>query len=129
MVWDEFVAEYDDNVSVQVQDILDLDNKYGIRLQCDWDSPPRQYWNVLLTPLQKEFTRGRTIVDHDEDDTNFTVLGLSWDTDRREYAAYYHEIHCSATRFNDHGGRVEFSFFLSDGKLSGINDWELERLN
>jgi len=127
-VWDDFVAEYDDNVSEQVQDILDLDSKYGIRLQCDWDSLQRQYWNVPLTPMQKEFTRGRTFVDHDDDDT-FTVLGLSWDTDRREYAAYYHEVDCPPTRFNGPGGRAEFSLFISDGNLRGINDWKLEWLN
>ena len=119
--WAEFVAECDDRVSEQVESLLELDEKYGMRLLCDWDSLQRQYWNVPLTSLQKEFKRGRQFI---EDGFTFTVLGLSWDTARHEYAAYFHNSVSTPTRLNDRG-RVDFSFFLSDGTIVGINDWTI----
>ena len=87
---------------------------YGIKLLDDWDSIQRQYWDVPLSDLQKEFKRGRTFCDDGE---NFKVLGLSWDTTRNEYAAYYHEDSASArspTRVNDPDDHVIHSFFVSN---------------
>jgi hypothetical protein len=113
----------DAKVSDQVDEVLELDKMYGIKLLYDWDSIQRQYWDVPLSDLQKEFKRGRTFCDDGE---NFKVLGLSWDTTRNEYAAYYHEDSASAsspTRVNDPDDHVIHSFFVSSSSYDGIDSW------
>jgi hypothetical protein len=115
----------DAKVSDQVDEVLELDKMYGIKLLYDWDSIQRQYWDVLLSDLQKEFKRGRKFRDEGE---NFKVLGLSWDTTRNECAAYYHVDSASAhslTRVNDPDDRVIHSFFVSSSSYDGIDSWKI----
>jgi hypothetical protein len=117
-------------VSNQVDDVFELDSKYdGIKLLYNWDSIQRHYWNVPLSDLQKEFTRDRKFMDVD-DKVIYTVLGLSWDTTKNEYAAYY-LADCPLTnrpkRVNDPNDRVKHSFFTSiDGFYVGIDSWVIE---
>jgi hypothetical protein len=116
-------------VSTQIDEVLELDSNYGIKLLYDWDSIQRQYWDVPLSDLQKEFIRDRKFMDM-EDKVIYTVLGLSWDTTKNEYAAYYHEdcrLADCPKRVNDPNNRVEHSFFTSiDGFYIGIDSWVIE---
>ena len=125
--WVECISKCDAKVSDQVDEVLELDSKYGIKLLYDWDSIQRQYWDVPLSDLQKEFTRGRKFKD---EGVIYTVLGLSWDTTKNEYAAYYHEdcpLADCPKRVNDPNNRVEHSFFTSiDGFYVGIDSWVIE---
>ena len=125
--WVECISKCDAKVSDQVDEVLELDSKYGIKLLYDWDSIQRQYWDVPLSDLQKEFTRGRKFMD---EGVIYTVLGLSWDTTKNEYAAYYHEdcpLADCPKRVNDPNNRVEHSFFTSiDGFYVGIDSWVIE---
>jgi len=125
--WVECISKCDAKVSNQVDEVLELDSKYGIKLLYDWDSIQRQYWDVPLSDLQKEFTRGRKFKD---EGVIYTVLGLSWDTTKNEYAAYYHEdcpLADCPKRVNDPNNRVEHSFFTSiDGIYVGIDSWVIE---
>ena len=109
--WDEFISKCDAKVSNQVDEVFELDSKYGIKLLYNWDSIQRHYWNIPFSDLQKEFTRDRKFMDVD-DKVIYTVLGLSWDTTKNEYAAYYH-ADCPLTnrpkRVNDPRNRVEHS--------------------
>jgi hypothetical protein len=127
--WYECISKCDAKVSTQVDEVLELDSNYGIKLLYDWDSIQRQYWDVPLSDLQKEFIRGRKFMDM-ENEVIYTVLGLSWDTTKNEYAAYYHEacplVNCPK-RVNDPIDRVIHSFFTSiDGFYVGIDSWVIE---
>jgi hypothetical protein len=124
--WEDCVAQYDVKVGLSVNDVLELENTYGVRLIYDYDSIQRQQWDVPLTPLHKEFRRGRVFR---EAGSEFEVVGLSWDTKKNEYYAYYHRADCKPERVNDPEGRVEFSFFVSTESFEGINDWQLEWLS
>ena len=110
--WTTSCEKYQAKAEDQIVKVLDLDTKYGVKLLYDWDSIQRQYWDEPLTPLQKEFTRDRVFRD---DGQEYKVIGISWDTTRHEYAAYYHknDCHIPPTRVNDLSKRVEHSFFVS----------------
>ena len=125
--WTESVAIYDDKVSDQVDKVLELDTSYGVRLLYDWDSIQRQYWDVPLSDLQKEFRRGRKFRD---EGTIYVVVGLSWDTTKSEYAAYYYEYIPSEQppkRVNDPEGRIIHSFFSTVPSIyNGIDGWDID---
>ena len=125
--WTESVAIYDDRVSDQVDKVLELDRIYGVRLLYDWDSIQRQYWDVPLSDLQKEFRRGRKFSD---EGTMYVVVGLSWDTTKSEYAAYYYEYIQSEQppkRVNDPEDRIIHSFFSTvPGIYNGIDGWDID---
>ena len=127
--WDECISKCDAKVSNQVDEVLELDSNYGIKLLYDWDSIQRQYWDVPLSDLQKEFTRGRKFMDM-EDKVIYTVIGLSWDTTNNEYAVYYQKdcpIANCPKRVDDPNDRVIHSFFTSiDGFYVGIDSWVIE---
>ena len=110
----------------QITKVLQLDKDYGIKILFDRNSINRQYWDVPLTELQKKFTVGR--IFH-EDGKLYKVLGLSWDTDENQYAAYYHLYNRSETpptRVNDPRGRVETSFFETIPDIYvGIESWDI----
>ena len=112
--WTACCEQFEAKAGDQISKVLELDRDYGVRLDYDWDSIQRQYWDVPLTDLQKEFRRGRVFLDHG-DRVLYKVIGLSWDTTRNEYAAYYHAngLHDPPTRVNDPDQRVEHSFFVS----------------
>jgi hypothetical protein len=74
--WEEFISKCDAKMSNQVDEVLELDSNYGIKVVYDWDSIQRQYRDVPLSDLQKKFTRGRKFMDM-EVKVIFTVLGLS----------------------------------------------------
>jgi hypothetical protein len=110
--WTECCGTYVAKAGDRMAEVLELDRQYGIKLLYDWDSIQRQYWDVPLTSPQKEFRRDRVFR---EDGEVYRVIGLSWDTKRNEYAAYYHEhnLRKPPTRVNDPLKRVEHSFFVS----------------
>lgn len=120
------IVDYDTKVMDQITKVLQLDKDYGIKILFDWNSINRQYWDVPLTELQKKFTVGR--IFH-EDGKLYKVLGLSWDTDENQYAAYYHLYNRSETpptRVNDPRGRVETSFFETIPDIYvGIESWDI----
>jgi hypothetical protein len=125
--YSECSEKYEVQAGDQISKVLELDRDYGIKLLYDWNSIHRQYWDVPLTNLQKEFKRDRIFR---EDGVLYKVIGLSWDTVRNEYAAYYYVYESSKTpptRVNDLSNRVEHSFFVSIPDIYiGINEWDIE---
>ena len=129
-MYEEGREKYTNMITDQVLKVLELDKHYGIKLLYDWNSIQRQYWDVPLSDLQKEFTVGRIFR---EDGQLFKVVGLSWDSSKNEYALYYHEHNPSElppTRINDPENRVLFSFFTSIPLvLDGVDKWIVEWQN
>ena len=116
---------FDLQVDKQISEVLELDNLYGIKLIYDWNSIQRQYWDSPLSILQKEFKRGRLFY---EENVLYRVIGLSWDTVRKEYALYYyqHKLRSKGpTHINDPTNRVLHSFFDTTDSYLGINDWDI----
>jgi hypothetical protein len=124
----EFVVDYDTKLMDQITKVLQLDEDYGIKILFAWNSINRQYWDVSLTELQKKITVGR--IFH-EDGKLYKVLGLSWDTDENQYAAYYHLYDPSQTPptlVKDPEDIVETSFFKSVPDIyAGIESWDITR--
>ena len=62
-LYDELVAKHQQNAVDSTQRIQQIDKDYGVKLMFSWDSIPRNYWDMQLTPLQSLFSRGATFED------------------------------------------------------------------
>jgi hypothetical protein len=128
--WKEHAETYDRKVKDKTAEVLELAEKYGIRLLYDWDSIQRQYWDIPLSELQKQVSRDRIFREEGKD---FKVISLSWDTDKNEYALLYHEYiqrEKAPTHVNDPKNRVEHSFFTSvANEIVGIDSWVVKWLS
>ena len=128
--WKEHAETYDRKVKDKTTEVLELTEKYEVRLLYDWDSIQRQYWDIPLSELQKQLRRDRIFR---EEGKAFKVIGLSWDTDKNEYALLYNEYiqrEKAPTHVNDSKNRVEHLFFTSvANEIVGIDSWVVEWLS
>jgi hypothetical protein len=122
--------ECDEVSNDAITDVLELDEKYGVRLIYDWDSIQRQYWDVPLTDFMKDFRRDRIFKDEGR---RWKVIGLSWDTKQDSYCAYFYELVARTAppeRMNDPNDRVAFAFFVNTTiglkEYNSIANWGIE---